>query len=71
MKTLKNLVNADALDLEELMLIKGAEVPPLTPGCDTIACKTAACKTYSCNTTTCTSVACESLMDSGIVASRS
>jgi hypothetical protein len=81
MKSLKNLVNTDTLNLEELMMIKGAAADE-SGGCDqnactkkacnTNACTGSACNSYachskSCNNTTCTSNGCFRMSDSNII----
>ena len=62
MKTLKNLVKTETLNVEELMLIKGAEIR-LTEGCDCASCSSCscvvgACSSVACNGSACTSCAC-------------
>ena len=82
MKTLKNLVKTEKLNIEELMMIKGAaEKAPVgcseslacksgactATACPTSACATSACSSGSCSGRTCGSVGCNSAMDGSII----
>jgi hypothetical protein len=70
MKRLKEVINTETLNLEELMAIKGAAIPPVEQGCGTYACvqesctgkacETKACSSSACNNTSCNSATCES-----------
>jgi hypothetical protein len=59
MKTLKNLFNTEKLNVEELMLIKGA-VADANASCDTIKCVSNGCSGTSCKQNACSSNACSS-----------
>ena len=59
MKTLKNLVKTAMLNVEELMMIKGA-AERLAAGCWQLACKSGACTSSACTSTACTGTACSS-----------
>ena len=59
MKTLKNLFNSEKLNVEELMMIRGA-AEVAKPGCDSEKCITNGCSGKSCNQNACTSKACSS-----------
>ena len=48
MKTLKNLVKTEILNVEELMVIKGAAAAG-DDGCTTQACQTGACTNCACS----------------------
>ena len=56
MKTLKNLVKTETLNVEELMSIKGAAA--IASGCDTLTCTENACKDTACVGTGCHSNTC-------------
>jgi len=58
MKKLKNLVKTETLNVEELLMIKGAE--RLAQGCSKVSCSTIACPGSACNSNACTSNACTS-----------
>jgi len=58
MKSLKNFVNTEKLNIEELMKIKGAE--RLAQGCSKVSCSTISCSGNACNSNACTSNACTS-----------
>ena len=72
MKTLKNLVKTETLNVEELMMVKGAMAVDkgcegqlacnsyacINLACDTLACKSSACNTGSCNGGTCDTFGC-------------
>ena len=58
MKTLKNLVKTEMLNVEELMMIKGAAAP-FCPGCDKMACTESSCTSCACSSgSVCTSNIC-------------
>ena len=65
MKTLKNLVKTEKLNIEELMMIKGAAEPKVAAGCGSYSCQSGACNTSSCGSKTCDSYACKSGSCSG------
>ena len=65
MKSLKDVLKNEKLDVEELMTIKGGVIdkPGLSKGCDdlacvSVACATGACSGVSCKNNTCTSKGC-------------
>jgi len=58
MKTLKNLVKTETLNIEELMVIKGAAAAE-PPNCDSYKCKSNGCNGTSCNQSACGSCACK------------
>jgi hypothetical protein len=66
MKTLKNLVNTEKLNVKELMYIKGAVETPVYEGCDTKACTESTCTSKACssssvcNTNICGTTVCSS-----------
>ena len=69
MKTLKNLVKTETLNVEELMMIKGATTVALgcdnhncnTSSCTEISCNNASCKNHSCNSNSCGGYTCSTL----------
>jgi len=80
MKTLKKILNTETLNVEELMMIKGAATAPVgckdracnnlacnTGACPTQACSQNACNTGSCNGATCTTNGCTSSMDNKVI----
>jgi len=58
MKSLKNFVNTEKLNVEELMKIKGAE--RMAQGCNTVSCDKLSCTSSSCESGACSSRACNS-----------
>ena len=59
MKSLKNLLKTDTLNVEELMKIKGATSSE-SSGCDQNACTKKACSSNACTGSACNSYACHS-----------
>jgi len=79
MKMLKQLVNTDTLNVDELMKIKGSAAVPYgcksqacsVTACVHLACVSGACKSNSCNMGscsggTCSNAACTKSMDPGV-----
>jgi hypothetical protein len=60
MKTLKNLVKTETLNVEELMMIKGA-AEDAAPVCKEHACTSVGCSGTLCTSSGCTSSACSSV----------
>jgi len=60
MKKLKNLVKTETLNVEELLMIKGADGDRAAQGCGSVACPTVACSALACGTGACDSKACNS-----------
>lgn len=71
MKKLKEIVNKEILNIEELMLIKGATgATGVAAGCESHACTNVACNTVGCNAATCQSNACNTSSCRGAVCSQ-
>jgi len=58
MKTLKNLVKIETLNIEELMMIKGATAAE-PASCDSYKCKSNGCLGTSCSQGACSNCACK------------
>jgi len=65
MKKLKNFVKKETLNVEELMMIKGADGDRAASGCGSIACPTVSCSSLACGSGACDSKACNSKSCSG------